>query len=131
MQAMNDLDHLLRVVVAAEPRGGHRVFLRFDDGVEGVLDLRPILKDFRGVWAPLRSPSYVRRVRVDFGTIAWPNDADIDPVVLYFALKGVPLPDFEALIRLEDRKRGVPAKRKARAARRAGRGRSSRRRPGT
>jgi hypothetical protein len=74
---------------------GHVVHVRFDDGASGDLDLSKHL-DFRGVFAPLRDPAYVAKVRVDEdgGTIAWPNEADIDPVVLYHYVTGKPMPQW-------------------------------------
>ena len=90
-------EDLLRDVVVAEPLGGHHVHLRFDDGLEGDLDLDPVIGEFSGVFAPLADPAEFSRLRVDpeGGTISWPNGADIDPVVLYCALKGIPVPSFE------------------------------------
>ena len=75
---------MLNDVCRAEPRGGHRLWLQFQDGIEGEIDLEPHLT-FQGVFAPLRDPAYFARVRVspDLGTICWPNNADWDPLVLY------------------------------------------------
>lgn len=75
---------MLNDVVKVEPRGGYRIWLQFQDGVEGEVDLEPRLS-FQGVFAPLRDPTYFARVRVnpEVGTICWPNDADWDPLVLY------------------------------------------------
>ena len=47
-------------VVEVQPRGDYRLWLRFSDGTEGVIDLGPEL-DFRGVFAPLRDPHYFAR----------------------------------------------------------------------
>jgi hypothetical protein len=87
-------DFLLRDVVHVKPMGEHRLHLRFDDCVEGEIDLLSKLK-FRGVFAPLRDPDYFARVRVepDGATICWPNEADLDPVVLYSWVTGQPIPD--------------------------------------
>ena len=30
-------------------------------------------------WASLANPAFFRQVRVDCGTLCWPNDIDIDP----------------------------------------------------
>lgn len=87
---------MLMDVVDVEPRGGHRLWLRFRDGTEGEIDLGPELT-FQGVFAPLGDPAYFARVRVnpDLGTICWPNDADWDPLVLYSLLTKRPI---EALL---------------------------------
>ena len=87
---------MLMDVVSVEPRGDYRLWLRFQDGTEGEIDLGPELT-FQGVFAPLRDPGYFARVRVnhDLGTICWPNDADWDPLVLYSLLTKRPI---EALL---------------------------------
>ena len=53
--------------------------LRFEDGVEGVVDLAPDLS-LRGVFEPLRGRGYFARARVDaeLGTVVWPDGADLD-----------------------------------------------------
>jgi Protein of unknown function (DUF2442) len=43
-------------VMEGRALGGYRVYLRFKDGVEGEVDLRPILMPFRGVFAELKDP---------------------------------------------------------------------------
>ncbi len=74
-------------VTAAIPLGGHRLHLRFDDGVEGELDFASFL-EFRGVFEPHMDPAFFARVRVDYGTLCWPNDTDLDPLVLYARVTG-------------------------------------------
>ena len=83
---------MLMDVVSVEPRGDYRLWLRFQDGTEGEIDLGPELT-FRGVFAPLRDPAYFARVRVnpDLGTLCWPNDADWDPLALYSLLTRRPI----------------------------------------
>jgi hypothetical protein len=82
----------LNDVVKVEPRGGYRLWLQFQDGVGGEVDLEPLL-NFQGVFAPLRDPAYFARVAVhpEVGTIHWPNDADWDPLVLYSLVTGRPI----------------------------------------
>ena len=75
---------MLRDVVEVQPLGRYRVYLRFDDGVQGEIDLEPLLSPFDGVFAPLRDLARFREVFVDDGgTIAWPNGADLAPELLY------------------------------------------------
>jgi len=84
---------MLKDIVAAKALGDYRLHLRFEDGVEGVVDLEPHLS-FHGIFEPLRNPAYFAQVRVDpdLGTVAWPNGADLDPDVLYGRITGTPVP---------------------------------------
>jgi hypothetical protein len=65
------------------------VYVRFDDGVEGVIDVEAMVP-LDGVFAPLRERAYFEQVRVhpELGTIYWPNGADLDPDVLYARVTG-------------------------------------------
>jgi hypothetical protein len=85
---------MLRDIVSVEPMGNYRLRLRFEDGVEGEIDLAAMLP-FEGVFAPLRDPEVFDTVKVDptLGTICWPNGADLDPDVLYAVVTGKPVPD--------------------------------------
>jgi hypothetical protein len=80
---------MLKDVTAVRPLDGYRLHLRFEDGVEGVVDLATRIS-FRGIFAPLKDLVYFRQVRVDsgLGTVTWPNGADLDPDVLYAAVTG-------------------------------------------
>jgi hypothetical protein len=88
---------MLHDVVEVRPLGGHRLFLRFDDGAEGSIDLSKQLR-FTGVFTPLKDPAYFAQVGVhpELGTICWPNDVDLDTEVLYSLVTGKPLPNWGA-----------------------------------
>ena len=83
---------MLKDIVEVRPLGGYRVHLRFEDGVEGDLDLGKLI-EFKGVFAPLRDEKEFAKVRLhgELGTIVWPNGADLDPDVLYSRLSGKPI----------------------------------------
>ena len=70
-------------VIEARWVRGHRVWLKFEDGAEGEIDLSG---ELRGpIFEPLRDPNYFARFTVsrDLGTISWPNGADFAPEFLY------------------------------------------------
>jgi hypothetical protein len=79
-------------LITAEVRGKHRIYLEFKDGTHGEVNIRAITK-FKGVFSPLEDEEYFRRVFIDpeSGTIAWPNEADIDPLTLYAQVTKQPL----------------------------------------
>lgn len=73
-------------VVAVRHRGGHVLWLRFSDGVEGEADLTDWLTG--PVFEPLQDVERFAQVRLDPPfTIAWPNGADIAPEALYERLR--------------------------------------------
>lgn len=68
-----------------EPLDGFVVRLTFTDGSVRAVDLDPFLGE-RGIFRALREDRRLfRAVQVDpdFGTLAWPNGADLDPDALY------------------------------------------------
>ena len=74
-------------VTEARPTGAWRVWMNFADGVEGEVDLSRYL-GYGPVFAPLADEEFFRQLRVEAGTIAWPNGADIAPERLYELLVG-------------------------------------------
>jgi len=83
---------MMQDIVAAVPLENFRLKLRFEDGVEGVVDVAQCVA-FSGVFAPLRDPAQFAAVRVnsELGTVCWPGGADLDPDVLYGLITGVPV----------------------------------------
>ena len=81
---MERLGRLVRVRTV-EPLEGFRVCLKFEDDTQKEIDLEPYLHG--PVFEPIRSdPAVFRSMKVEGGTIAWDNGADVDPDVLYYGL---------------------------------------------
>lgn len=75
---------MLYDVVAVEPRDNFRVWVRFEDGTEGVADVSDLAG--RGVFSRWTAdPSEFMQVSVDpeSGTIVWPGGLDVAPDRLY------------------------------------------------
>ena len=71
-----------RVIEARHVRD-YIVFVRFQDGVEGEVDLAAQL--YGEVFEPLKAADYFPQFRVDpdLHTLVWPNGADFAPEFLY------------------------------------------------
>ncbi len=63
------------------PEDGFVIFVEFDNGESGQLDMKPYL-DF-GVFQKLKDPNIFNTVRVLFDTIEWDGGIDLDPEFVY------------------------------------------------
>ena len=89
-------------VTKARPTTGRRVWLRFADGEEGEVDLSRYL-NYGPVFGPLADDGFFRKLRVEGGTIAWPNGADVAPERLHELLVGYhQQPDIRVPVVAED-----------------------------
>lgn len=70
-------------VIEARYIGNYNVWLRFEDGTEGEVDLSAEL--WGPIFEPLKDETFFSRlyVNADTGTIEWPNKADFAPEFLY------------------------------------------------
>ena len=77
------MTHPLHHVVSFEPAGEYRLRVRFEDGLDRVIDFEPIL--WGEIYAPLRELRMFSTVRLDpeFRTLVWANGADFDPSMLH------------------------------------------------
>lgn len=72
--------------ISVQPLENYRLAIRFDDGTEGVIEMRDRL--FGAAFEPLQDPAIFQQVFVDeFGAIAWPNGADLAPDALHERLQ--------------------------------------------
>ena len=69
-------------IIACKPKPNYCVWLRFDDGLEGEVDLSDLVG--QGVFEAWKSIDFFNQVRVDpkTDTICWGDDIDLDPYVL-------------------------------------------------
>jgi hypothetical protein len=70
-------------VTSVRHLGGHRLMLRFSDGLQGEVDLSDCLSG--PIFEPLRDPAFFALARVDteLDTVTWPNGADFSPEYLH------------------------------------------------
>ena len=79
MWTMND-------IVTIQYRHGHTYRIVFDDGLEGDVDFSEYIG--RGpVFERFADLAFFRQARVEGGTIAWPNGADVAPETVYEKLE--------------------------------------------
>jgi Protein of unknown function (DUF2442) len=65
---------MLKDIVAIKPLETYQLFLRFEDGIEGVVDISQLIS-FSGIFAPLKDSAYFAQVQIhsELGTIVWQN----------------------------------------------------------
>jgi hypothetical protein len=76
------------MLVDIEPLDGYRLKLRFEDGVEDIIDVAECVS-CDGAFAPLKDPKEFALVYVNeaLGTICWPCGANLDADVLYWLIR--------------------------------------------
>ena len=67
------------VEVNAEP--DYRLFVRFKDGLAGLVQLRR--EELTGALAPLLDVQFFEQVFIDCGAVAWPGEIDLAPDAMY------------------------------------------------
>ena len=77
----------LMEIVDVKPLGGFRLFLKFNDGISGTVDLSSFAG--HGVFTSwLRSGIFEKVSITDAGALEWPDDIDLCPDSLYMRLTG-------------------------------------------
>ncbi|WP_059001752.1 DUF2442 domain-containing protein [Leptolyngbya sp. NIES-2104] len=87
---------MLKDIVAVKPLEHYQLYLQFEDGVEGRVDISKLVS-FTGVFSPLQDLNYFATVAVnsELGTIVWSCGADLDPDVLYAIISQQPISTYE------------------------------------
>lgn len=82
----------MRTPTAVEAREGFRVWLRYEDGAEGEVDLARLAG--RGVFAAWDDRAFFEAVRVTpHRAVAWGDDIELCADALYIELTGKPVED--------------------------------------
>lgn len=86
---------MIKDIVAVKPLADYQLWLRFEDGAEGVVDVSQLIQ-FSGIFAPLQDLATFAQVQIhaELGTIIWQNGADLDPDVLYSIVTKSPIPTY-------------------------------------
>ena len=68
-------------VVDVRPKTNYTLHVWFNNGEQGILDMKPYLD--KGIFRALKDESMFNTVRPFIGTIQWANDADLCPDTVY------------------------------------------------
>jgi hypothetical protein len=55
----------------------YKIKIELSNGKKGVFDVKPYLD--KGIFVELKDYEHFKRVRIEFGTITWPNEQDFAP----------------------------------------------------
>lgn len=68
----------------AEYKKDYKIFVSFDDGKKGIIDLESFLFDKNsGVFKDLKNKENFKNFAVNFHTLVWKNGLDLAPEFLY------------------------------------------------
>ncbi len=75
-------------VAAVEALPGWRLHVRFNDGLEGTVEMeREVHAPDAGVFAELADPERFAAVHVEFGAVTWPGEIDLAPDAMHAEIK--------------------------------------------
>jgi hypothetical protein len=75
-------------VIKAQYQDDYKIFLTFDDGIKGVVDLKSFLFDQDcGVFTRLRDKEQFKNFTINSHTLTWKDDLDLAPEFLHDLLK--------------------------------------------
>ena len=74
-------------VVKLKPMSGHRLWVRFSDGTEGIRDYTDLISKGGPIIAPLNEQEFFDKVFISFGVPSWPNGFDVDAINLQMELR--------------------------------------------
>lgn len=72
-------------VTAVEPLNNFKLRVTLSNGKKGIFDVSRFIGE--GVFQELKDPVYFRRVYVDYDTVVWPHEQDIDPELIEMELQ--------------------------------------------
>jgi hypothetical protein len=72
-------------VVSVEPLEDYKLKVKLSNGRKGIFDVSQFLSE--GVFRELKDLKYFRRVYIDYGTVVWPHEQDIDPELIEMELQ--------------------------------------------
>jgi uncharacterized protein YkvS len=76
-------------IVKAELRDNYKVFVEFNDGINGIIDFKEKLdNDHRPIIKDLLDLDKFKTVKVDLDTLCWDNGVDFAPEYLYEQITG-------------------------------------------
>jgi hypothetical protein len=77
-----DMEFKRAKITDCKPKANYRVWIRFDDGLEGEVDLSDLVG--KGIFEAWESIDFFNKVRVDpkTDTLTWDDEIDLDPYVL-------------------------------------------------
>ncbi len=62
----------------------YRLAVQFFDGTTGIVEMKAMIEgEGAGMFAELRDPTKFRAVKIDIGTVTWPNGADLAPDAMH------------------------------------------------
>lgn len=74
-------------IIEINPLENYKLHLKFDDGVEGDIDLSSLVG--KGVFSSFADVKFFNNVKIgDAGAPTWENEIDIDPLNQYLKITG-------------------------------------------
>ncbi len=85
--------------IAVRPLKAYKIWLRYDDGVEGEIDLSDVPRN--GVFEPWNEEAFFNGVYIsEFDSVAWSDDLELCPNALYIEVTGKSVEEVMPAVRI-------------------------------
>lgn len=74
---------MFKHVIDAKHIEGYKIWIAFNDGNQGQIDLKDKIQAKNGIFEPLKEISYFKNFTIVNDTLSWHNGADLAPESLY------------------------------------------------
>lgn len=78
---------MFKHVIDAKHIEGYKIWIAFNDGKQGNIDLKEKIQRKNGVFEPLKDITYFKDFIILNDTLSWNNGADLAPESLYELLR--------------------------------------------
>lgn len=74
---------MIHSIKKVEYLDGYRLRLYFKNHRVMIVDLQKVVNTAKEMLLPLKDPQFFKKVKCEYGTVVWPNGADLCPNFLY------------------------------------------------
>lgn len=74
-------------VIGFEVLSDYKIKITLSNGNKGIFDVKPYLE--KGIFKELKDYNYLKKARIEYGTITWPHEQDFSPETIEIKMQKI------------------------------------------